>query len=388
MIGAVRSSRVLVGPTIRPADILLEHDYIAAVAPYGSAGSAYDLGNRLIAPGLVDLHCDAVEKEIEPRPGAPFPIDSALVELDKKLAMTGITTMFHAIAFNEESLVGQRGNDNAGRVIERINAANRRELLVDNLVHARWEITSFTSVPIIKRLIGDGAVRILSFMDHSPGQGQFRSLETWKNYHMPVYELTEQQVARVIDSQRDKRGRCRDLLDDLARCARVRGVILASHDDDCTDKVDLMKGLGVNIVEFPLSGDVADYARQCRMAVGMGAPNVVRGRSQSGNIAAGPLVEQGLCDFLCADYHPGSLLQASYVLHRERQLALGDALALISSRPAAIAGLHDRGRIEPGALADLIVIEEGPVPRVVLTIKSGNPVYSSLGCFCHYEHAA
>jgi alpha-D-ribose 1-methylphosphonate 5-triphosphate diphosphatase len=163
---------------------------------------------------------------------------------------------------------------------------------------------------------------------------------------------------------------------------------MASHDDDCTDKVDLMKGLGVNIVEFPLSGDVADYARQCGMAVGMGAPNVVRGRSQSGNIAARPLVEQGLCDFLCADYHPSSLLQSAYVLHREQRLALGDALALISSRPAAIAGLNDRGRIESGTLADLIVIEEGPVVRVVLTIKSGNPVYSSLGCFCHYEHAA
>jgi len=382
-----RSRQVLKGTTIEPADIIVEHDTIVEVVGHGSAGEAIDLGSRLIVPGFVDLHSDAVEKEIEPRPGASFPMKNALVELDKKLAMSGITTMFHAIAFNEESLVGLRGTETAARLLETLFTCNRNVLAVDNFIHARYEITSFSSVTPLKEAITTGRIRLLSFMDHSPGQGQFQTLAKWKKYHMPVYDLSEVEAADIVTVQRSKRKISMDFLEDLAALARHYGVLLASHDDDTPEKIDLMASLGVTVAEFPLSGPTAKYARSRKMRTGMGAPNVVRGKSQSGNISARMLLEQDCCDFLCSDYHPSSMLQAVYAVHRNLGMDLGKAFSLITATPATIVGLDDRGMIAPGKLADLTIIEDQPIAKVVMTIKAGKPVYSSSDCLCTHAYA-
>lgn len=384
----LRSQRVLINNEIKAADIVIEHESIVEIAPYQSRKTAIDLGTRIVSPGFIDLHSDAVEKEVEPRPGAVFPIDQALVELDKKLAMSGITTMFHAVAFNEEALAGQRGNDTAANIVRRIGACNQDQLLVDNLVHARYEITSFTSLPIIKSFIQKGSIKMLSFMDHSPGQGQFQSEDLWKAFHRSVYEMTENQLEVLIKNQQDKKSSSRPLLIELARTAQSHGLTLLSHDDDCIEKIDLMLSLGVSIAEFPLNFETAGYAREKNMATGMGAPNVVRGSSTSGNLSARELVSCNLCDFLCSDYHPGSMLQAVFTLHRQMGIPLADAFGLVTSRPAALSRLEDRGRLLPGELADIAVIEDGTVPKVVLAIKSGTPVYNGLGCFCPCSNAA
>lgn len=377
-----RSRRVYTGGTIQAADLVLEHDYIEQILPYGASPEAYDFGNRVIAPGFIDLHSDSVEQEIEPRPGAAFPVHSALVELDKKLTMAGITTMFHAIAFNDESLVGRRGTEVAAEIIKQVCDCNRRLLHIDNLVHARYEITSFGSLATLKKLIDCGMVQILSFMDHSPGQGQFRSLELWKKYHVPVFKLSEERTQEIITQQQEKKSRSQQYLEELIHYAKERAILLASHDDDSCEKVDLLGEMGITIAEFPLNSETSAYARSKGMATGMGAPNVVRGRSQSGNISARELLEQGLCDFLCSDYHPTSMLQAAYVMTRDMGWDLADALACITSIPAQVARLDDRGEIAPGKLADLVVIEDEDVAKVVMTIKSGIPVYNGNSCFC------
>ena len=388
-----RSERVLIDGVIRPADIRLDRDYIAEILPYGSSGSsgssspACDLGDRLLVPGFIDLHSDAVEKEIEPRPGAEFPIKQALVELDKKLGMAGITTMFHAIGFNEEALVGRRGTAVAAELIRTIAECDKTLLTIDNLVHARYEITSFTSVPVIIELIRNGRIHMLSLMDHSPGQGQFRTLEKWKQYHVSVYNLTEQEAEEIVAAQLEKRARCQASMEELCGTAWEHGLIIASHDDDRPEKIDLMEELDVTIAEFPLNAETALYARSRRMKTGMGAPNVVRGKSQSGNISARELMQLGCCDFLCSDYHPSSMLQAVYALHREMGFKLADAFSFVTAAPAKTAGLTDRGRIAPEALADLVVIEDHLVPKVVMTMKSGRPIYSGGSCFHILEHA-
>ncbi len=383
----IRSERVLIDGLIQPADVGIEHDYIADILPYGSSSSAWDLGDRLVVPGFIDLHSDAVEKEIEPRPGAEFPIKQALVDLDRKLAMAGITTMFHAIAFNEESLVGMRGTAIAATLIRTIAECDKSLLTIDNRVHARYEVTSFTSVPVINELIRSGQVHMLSLMDHSPGQGQFRTLEKWKQYHVSVYNLSDSRADEIVARQREKRARCLALMEELCGTAWEYGLIIASHDDDRPEKIDLMEGLDVTIAEFPLNAETALYARSRLMKTCMGAPNVVRGKSQSGNISARELFGLGCCDFLCSDYHPSSMLQAVYVLHREMGVGLADAFAFVTSVPAKTAGLSDRGRIAPETLADLAVIEDHLLPKVVMTIKNGQPIYSGGGCFHALEYA-
>lgn len=385
-----RSERVLIDGAFRPADIRLDHDYIAEILPYGascSSSSPFDLGDRLLVPGFIDLHSDAVEKEIEPRPGAEFPIKQALVELDKKLAMAGITTMFHAIGFNEEALVGRRGTALAASLIRAIAECDKSFLTIDNLVHARYEVTSFTSVPVIGELIRNGQIHMLSLMDHSPGQGQFRTLEKWKQYHVSVYNLSENEAEEIVAQQMAKKERCLASMEELCGRAWEYGLVIASHDDDRPEKIDLMEGFDVTIAEFPLNAETALYARSRRMKTGMGAPNVVRGKSQSGNISARELLHLGCCDFLCSDYHPSSMLQAVYVLHREMGFKLADAFAFVTSAPARTAGLTDRGRIAPEALADLVVIEDHLLPKVVMTIKSGQPIYSGGSCFHILEPA-
>ncbi len=381
----LRSSRVLYRGEIVPADIVIDFEHIVEVASYGTAGEAVELGDKLVTPGFIDLHSDAVEKEIEPRPGASFPIENALVELDKKLAMAGITTMFHAIAFNEEALVGQRGTETAARLIEEIFKSNAGMLAIDNLVHARFEITSFSSVEPLKLLMDLGMVQLLSFMDHSPGQGQFKTIEKWKEYHKPVYELSEEEAGGVLARQRDKKQLCLDYLKELAGHALERNILLASHDDDTPEKIELMESLGVSIAEFPLCLKTARYAKQRRMTTGMGAPNIVRGRSQSGNISARFLVEESCCDFLCSDYHPSSMLQAVYALHREMGVELAAAFSLVTTNPAQIAELDDRGAIAAGKLADLVVIEDERVAKVIMTMKSGKLIYSGSRCLCSVE---
>ncbi len=388
MISVIRSKRVFSQGRIQPADIIIEHDYILDVTPYNSSAEAFDFGDRLISPGFIDLHSDAVEKEIEPRPGAEFPMENALVELDKKLAMSGITTMFHAIAFNDHCLVGPRGTDTAARLIEKIFKGNQEILSIDNRIHARFEITSFSSAPVIKALMEKGIIHMLSFMDHSPGQGQFKSLEKWKQYHVPVYDLTDEDALSVVSQKLDKRKRSLIYLRQLSEYAQKNNILLASHDDDNESKVDLMKKLGISVAEFPLSLETAAYAIAMGMATGMGAPNVVRGKSQSGNISARQLIKDGCCDFLCSDYHPSSMLQAVYSMHREMGTELATALSFVTSTPAQTARLYDRGEIKSGMLADLLVIEDSLVPKVVMTLKSGLPIYSSVSCFCLHENAA
>ncbi|WP_456386896.1 alpha-D-ribose 1-methylphosphonate 5-triphosphate diphosphatase [Desulfolithobacter sp.] len=382
-----RSTRVLVGNAVKAADIVLAGRHIHEVAPWGTfTGEVIDLGTLLVLPGLVDLHSDAVEKEIEPRPGATFPIRTSLIELDKKLAMAGITTMFHAVAFNDESITSSRGTEMAAAIIRKTCDANQSLLGIDNFIHARFEITSFSSVPVIMELIARGHVHMLSIMDHTPGQGQFKSIETWKRFHLPTYDLSESRADAIIRKKRADQelayNRVRSLLD----FGRRHGLVLLSHDDDRPCKIDLIREMGITVSEFPLDVDVAVYARDQGISTGMGAPNVVRGKSQSGNMSARELIVEKCCDFLCSDYHPSSLLQATFVLHREMGLDFAKAMAMVSSIPADIAGLTDRGRIAPGLLADLTVVDDRDVPRVVTTLKDGEVVYSSRPCHWPSAH--
>jgi len=378
----LKSQRVLFKDTIKPCEVVIEHDYITDILPYGTAVSPLDLGNSLIVPGFIDLHSDAVEKEVEPRPGADFPLDNALVELDKKLAMAGITTMFHAIAFNDESMVGQRANDSAARLIKTLSTANKQFLQIDNLSHARYEITSFSSIDIIKDLISAGHVQMLSLMDHSPGQGQFKSLEKWKQYHIPAFELSEADADKIVTLKEQNKDLCIEYIEEIANFAKRNDIIIASHDDDTVTKIDIMAELGIRIAEFPLNVETASHARSKNIATGMGAPNIVRGKSQSGNVSARELVEAGCCDFLCSDYYPSSMLQAVYALHTQLGLELPEAFSYVTHTPASVAQLEDRGSIETGKLADIAVIDDTIVPKTILTVKSGTPIYSSNQCLC------
>lgn len=373
----LRSKNVLINEEFTPADVVIKGEFIIRIDEYGTNEVAVDLGDKKIAPGIVDLHSDAIEKEIEPRHGATFPVELAVAELDKKLSMAGVTTMFHAIGF-EENPKKKRSIDLAISQIEEINKANDKHLGVDNYVHARYELSCDEAVEPIKDIISKGMVKMLSLMDHSPGQGQFKSLESFKTFYGNYYNLDDKELDEVVEKKLNKN---EEKINDLISHAKEHNLTLLSHDDDCIEKLDGLLDLGVQLSEFPLDLEVAKYAVSKGIATGMGAPNIVRGGSQSGNIAAIELVREGVCKYLCSDYHPTSMLQAVYRMKKDANLDLAKGFSMITSTPAAYANLKDRGEIEEGKRADIIVVDDTHIPKVVLTLKDGDSIYNGIRGF-------
>lgn len=373
----LRSKNVLINEEFIPADIVIKGELITRIDKYGENEVAIDLGDKKIAPGIVDLHSDAIEKEVEPRHGATFPVSLAVAELDKKLSMAGITTMFHAIGF-EDNPKKKRSIDLAIEQIKEINKANEKHLGVDNFVHARFELSSEEAVEPIKEVIKNGMVKMVSLMDHSPGQGQFKSLESFKTYYENYYNLNEEEINDVVSKKLNKN---EEKINELVSYAKEHNLTLLSHDDDCIEKLNGLLDLGVQISEFPLDLEVAKYAVSKGIATGMGAPNIVRGGSQSGNIAAIDLVKEDVCKYLCSDYHPTSMLQAVYRMKNDANLDIAKGFSMVTSTPAKYANLMDRGVIEEGRRADIIVIDDTHIPKVVLTIKDGESIYNGIRGF-------
>ncbi|WP_395003179.1 alpha-D-ribose 1-methylphosphonate 5-triphosphate diphosphatase [uncultured Helicobacter sp.] len=377
----IRSQKVLIKESFTPADIVIENGYITEIAPYGSVGGSgsgsecRDLGDLLVMPGIIDLHSDALEKEIEPRPNAHFPLEFAIKNLDKKLAAAGITTMFHAIGF-EENPSKHRNSKLAKHQIEEF-ITHRDSLLVDNRIHARFEISSVESLPDLYECLNKGWVDILSIMDHTPGQGQFKSIEAFSQYYAKHHGFSESEIAAMID----KKGVQKDMqaLEELLSVAREKHIALLSHDDDCKNKLDKLHSWGVKLSEFPLSLEVAQYALSLGLITGMGAPNVVRGGSQSGNVAAMDLIKEGACSYLCSDYHPHSMLYAAFKIARENpHIPLAKAFSMITATPAKAIGLEDRGALAVGKRADIIVVREAEFPEVVWSVRGGQNIYYAL----------
>ena len=329
-------------------------------------------------PGFVDLHCDAIEKQIEPRPNTFFPVDIAVHELDKKLASCGVTTMYHSLSFAEME-VGLRSNGMAAQIAREINL-HAPGLRVRTRVHTRFEVTDGGAVPILERLIEDGEVGLFSLMDHTPGQGQFREVASFKSYYGPVYAKSDEEMDRIIArKQQAKNEAALGGIETLTGRCRQHGVALASHDDDCAEKLGWLHELGVAISEFPVNLDAARAARFRGIGVVLGSPNVLRGSSQGGNLSAREALAEGCGDILCSDYAPQTLLHAVLALEKLGLRPLNEAVNLISRNPAQAVGIGEQtGAIVEGLAADLLLVDlEHGFPRVVKTFVGGREVYAS-----------
>jgi alpha-D-ribose 1-methylphosphonate 5-triphosphate diphosphatase len=364
----------------------IEDDRIAEIVEGPVCRAAVNGAGLLVIPGLIDMHGDMLERDISPRPGAELPFAMALHELDKRLVATGITTAYAAISFAWHTGQSLRSDAKARAIMATINEL-RPTLLADHYVHARFEITNPQAGGILEEMILSGHVQMASIMDHTPGQGQYRDIESYvkqmfewrKRMGDPLggngEEVTEQEVrASVVVAQ--ERPKAWDSVYSVAKVAQKHGVVLASHDDDTAAKVDLMIDVGINMSEFPVSKEAAGRARQHGLHVAMGAPNALQGRSLSGNLSAADAIADGLVDILATDYYPASMLQAAFALVQRGVLPLHEAVKLVSENVADGLRLHDRGQIAVGRLADLVLLDgRGGLPRVHGTVRHGQPVY-------------
>jgi alpha-D-ribose 1-methylphosphonate 5-triphosphate diphosphatase len=352
----------------------------AAVAD-GFAGEAEIIegAGGFLLPGLIDLHTDALEKEITPRPGADFPIEIAVQELDRKFVACGITTVFHSLHFGyQEAEWSNRSKYTRREVVAGLRGMAGHTLARTKL-HARYEIVGHgpEAYGLVEGLLREGAIDLLSFMDHTPGQGQY-SRELWFGRRMRDGKTREEAEAELTEKQNRPRVTA-ERLAELAALATALNVPLASHDDDTPAKVARMRELGVTVCEFPVALAAAEAARACGQVVLGGAANVLRGGSLTGNLDVTAGIRGGAVDGLCSDYYPPAMLHAVFKLWREGVWELPRAVAAVSAVPAAAAGIDDEvGAIVVGRRADLVLVHEREGrPSVTATWVDGERVHAA-----------
>jgi len=379
----LKNARLVMADHIKAAsNLLIEDGRIAGIGIKESelpAGARQiDVANRYVLPGLIDLHADALEKDIEPRPKVHFPLNYAIAQADKRNAAAGITTVFHSLSFANAEL-GLRNNAMAAEIVRAIHAFNGKGL-VDNRVHTRYEITDPTALPVLLELLHEDCVHLLSIMDHTPGQGQFKDMRAYQDYLQGVYDKSEAETQALIDAKLAQAEAAQVRVRQLIEQAHAKNVHVASHDDDCPEKIRELKALNVHISEFPINLHTARYAVERGMTTILGAPNILRGKSQSGSMRAQEAIEHQVASCLCSDYAPASLLTAVFTLVQREILSLPEAVCLVSLNPAQAVGLDDRGEIALGKRADLVCVGflDG-YPQVGQCWVNGERVYEA--CF-------
>ncbi|MDZ4765894.1 MAG: alpha-D-ribose 1-methylphosphonate 5-triphosphate diphosphatase [Chloroflexota bacterium] len=373
---------VLPDGVVERGALRLADGVIAEIADGDAPVAGLSLAGMTIIPGLIDLHGDMLERDIEPRPGAYFPTEVALYELDKRLAGAGITTAFAAVGFawTKNDL---RTQEKATEIIRAIHE-RRAELGIDLRVHARFEISNPETAPILEALLDARQVDLVSVMDHTPGQGQYKNIQKYVDFMtrwlgFDPESVGDDLIKRVEGAITVKAELPRnwDIVREVTQIAAARGIPIASHDDDTPEKVAQMADFGVTISEFPVSVAAAQAAHARGMLTIMGAPNAYRGESTSGNLSALAAVRAGLVDILATDYFPAALIGAAFKLAADAVLPLHESIKLVSAHPAVAAKLTDRGEIAIGKSADLVVVEmlAHGIPRVRATMRTGHFIY-------------
>lgn len=364
---------ILPGEVVECGAVKLEDGHITDIREGGAPAPALDARRMTLLPGLIDMHGDMIERELEPRPGTRFDHELALIELGKRLAACGVTTAYASLSFADG--LGLRSDERALEMIQALRAS-RPHLLVDHRVHARYEVSNTEGQPRLLELLQQGAIDLISLMDHTPGRGQYRDMESYVKY-TAIWLGKEEGFIRKLAEERMRAGSTHvwATAAELGQVARAHGLAVASHDDDSAEKVALIEGMGALISEFPVNLKAAHAATDLGMTVFMGAPNALRGQSHGGNLSALDALEAGVLHGLAADYSPMSLLQAIWRIAREKRRSWLEAVALVRWTPAFATNLLDRGSLEVGKRADLVLVEDDWRPRVRLTLMGGRIVY-------------
>ncbi len=333
---------------------------IAEVQPGRSMlPQAEDWDGDYLLPGLVELHTDNLEKHLEPRPGVRWPAMSALLTHDAQISAAGITTVLDAMGvgdFDARSVRAMGLKDTAAALAQ---ARTQRLLRAEHLLHMRCELACDNMLEVVEPFLDEPTVRLVSLMDHTPGQRQWMDIERFRTYTQRNQRWSDEYLAEVVRERQDMQarnaGRNREGL--LQRC-RARAIPLASHDDTVVEHIHEAVGAGISISEFPTTVAAAQAARQHGLGIVMGAPNLVRGGSHSGNVSALDLARLDLLDCLSSDYVPHALLHGAFLLRAEAGWSLPRAIACVTRAPARMVGLMDRGEVAPGMRADLLRVRE------------------------------
>jgi alpha-D-ribose 1-methylphosphonate 5-triphosphate diphosphatase len=351
------NARIVLGDRVLDGTLAVRGGMIAEISQGRSQlPGAFDCEGDLLLPGLIELHTDNLERHIMPRPQAYWPADAAVMGHDREIAAAGITTVFNALCVGEvhsRSMRVQLLGEMSDAIEEQIAAG---ALKADHYFHWRCEISYGGMMELLAPLMGYKRLRLLSVMDHTPGQRQFVDIARYREYYMGRYRMTDDEMEAFVNERlEDQRLHSARNRAAVVALGRERGIRVASHDDATVEHVAEAVRDGMAIAEFPTTVEAAQASHQAGLGVLMGAPNIVRGMSHSGNVSARELGRLGVLDILSSDYVPGSLLHGALILESEvESISLPQAIATVTRNPARAVGLEDRGEIAIGLRADLV----------------------------------
>lgn len=376
-------ARLVLRDRILDGTLEVKDGRIAALdAEPSRAPAACDLDGDYLFPGLIEMHTDNLEKHLMPRPGVEWPSAlAALMTHDAQIAGAGITTVLDSIFVGEYlDKLGQKDGcsrkDLLGHSLEAIRIGRDNGYLrAEHHLHLRCELADAHMVGLFESLVDTPFLRLVSIMDHTPGQRQWSDLSKWRLFHS-AKKWTDERAREVLEQrlalQRKHAGPGRET---VTRLCHERNIPLASHDDTTVTHAEESAACGVAISEFPTTVEAARRARELGLKVTMGAPNVVRGGSHSGNASALDLAAAGLLDALSSDYVPVSLLHGAFLLHQQLDMPLPEAVATVSANLADVLGFSDRGELAPGKRADLVRVRvHAGVPIVRAVWREGERI--------------
>lgn len=380
--------------------VRVEGGVITALDGPRDGARVVDARGQILAPAMVDIHGDAFERQLMPRPGVDFPLEAALLETDRQLAANGIATAYHALTLSWEP--GLRSLDTARAVVDGLERLAPR-LTVENRVQLRWETFCFEALPLIEQALAGSLAPAIAFNDHTsmavlhPGTPlQQRPFDHDPGF--PVTDMAGEAFAAKMADRAKRSGLSQpayvDLITriwarrpdvpaaiaDVAAKGRAAGVPMLSHDDTQTETRAYYQGLGARLCEFPMNMAAATAAREGGDWIIFGAPNAARGGSHLGSPGAGEMIERGLCDILASDYFYPAMLTAVAKLKADGKGTLPDLWKLVATNPARACGLTDRGEIAPGQRADLVLLDwpEGGTPAPRRTLVAGRSAYAAM----------
>jgi len=329
---------------------------------------AIDFDGDYLLPGLIELHTDNLEKHLLPRAGAAWPALPAMLAHDAQLVAAGITTVLDAMSLGDLEEDGGR-IDTLRRALAALDETRSHGLLrCEHYLHLRCELSWPGLLELAEPLLARKDLRLLSLMDHTPGQRQYHDVRQYRTYYSRSgITWSDEEFTAVLQERREQQSRHRDLqLAGVMSLARRHGLLVASHDDTDLEHVEEAVLIGARICEFPTTLSAARAAREHGLTIVAGASNLVRGGSHAGNVAAMALAQAGCLDVLSSDYMPTSLLPGAFILHQQAGWTLPDAIATVTKTPAAALGFNDRGRLAEGLRADLLRVrmhKDEPVVR-------------------------
>ena len=373
----IRNARIVTPTESFLGCAVLEGDTIRSVERNSTTvPGAEDWDGDWLLPGLVELHTDNLEKHLVPRPGVLWNATSATVTHDAQCAASGITTVLDSIVIGDMDQGGTR-SQTYDRSIEALHDCRERKLMrVEHLLHLRCEVSAPDILTVFERYADDPLVELVSVMDHTPGQRQWRDLFKYRRYAERNGSMADAEYERLVDERREHQLKYAAVhRAAVIAGSHARGIPLASHDDTEIEHVDQAQQERIGLSEFPTTVAAAQKARAAGIGIIMGGPNLVQGGSHSGNVATAELAQRDLLDIVSSDYVPSSLLQSAFLLRDRLGWTMSRAVNTVSRNPAQAIALDDRGEVGAGKRADVIRVRE----------VNGMPVVR--GAWCRGERA-